>query len=193
MSRLTKREKVVFYGTVIVVSMLLLDKLMLTPILDKIDYYDYEIAETNEDVEKAHNLTIKKNTVAIVSDGTTIRAYSNGVEIWATLQTLNGLSDNDSFRIGNRRENDIPFDGLIDEVAFWDYGLGPQQIAMIWNGGAGRQLQDKTAQSPSISGSTIINFVPDQGKTLYTVTLDVGVAGVDIAEGDVGLIIPDLV
>jgi hypothetical protein len=45
--------------------------------------------------------------------------------------------------------------------------------------------------TPTISGNTIINFTPDNGVVLYSVILDVGAAGVDIGEGDIGLIIPD--
>lgn len=47
--------------------------------------------------------------------------------------------------------------------------------------------------TPTISGNTLINFTPDDGATLYSVALDVAAAGVDIGEGDVGLIIPRFV
>jgi hypothetical protein len=42
--------------------------------------------------------------------------------------------------------------------------------------------------TPTISGNTLINFTPDNGATLYSVRLDVDAAGVDIGEGDVGMI-----
>jgi hypothetical protein len=47
--------------------------------------------------------------------------------------------------------------------------------------------------TPAISGNTLTNFTPDNGVALYSVILDVGFTGVDIAEGDVGLIIVDFV
>jgi hypothetical protein len=47
--------------------------------------------------------------------------------------------------------------------------------------------------SPTISGNTIINFTPNDGATLYSIVLNVNAAGVDIGEGDRGLIIPDFV
>ncbi len=52
-SRLTKRERVAFYGALIVVSFLLLDRLMLRPILTKIEDLDKEIAEDEVSIRKA--------------------------------------------------------------------------------------------------------------------------------------------
>ena len=60
----------------------------------------------------------------------------------------------------------------------------PISAFVVVSGGSG---------TPSQSGNTIIDFEPDNGVTLYSVVLDTGAAGVDIGEGDVGLIIPDFV
>lgn len=45
--------------------------------------------------------------------------------------------------------------------------------------------------TPTISGNTLINFTPDASVSLYSIVLDVDAAGVDIDEGEIGLIIPD--
>ena len=47
--------------------------------------------------------------------------------------------------------------------------------------------------TPTVSSDTLINFTPDNGTTLYSVILDVAFTGVNIGEGDVGLIITGLV
>lgn len=46
--------------------------------------------------------------------------------------------------------------------------------------------------TPSISGNTITNLTPDDGATLYSVTLDVDASGIDITEGEYGLIVGDV-
>jgi hypothetical protein len=47
--------------------------------------------------------------------------------------------------------------------------------------------------TPTVSSNTLINFTPDNGATLYSAILNVAAAGVDIGEGDVGLIVAGLV
>lgn len=125
------------------------------------------------------------------SDGLTWRSYLNGIEINTDVQGLNSLTSGDPLRIGNRLENDQPFDGIIDEVAIWSRGLSAAEVLSLYNAGAGKLLTDPTSlpTTPTISGNTIIDFTPDKGATLYSVILDVDAAGVDIGEGEVGLII----
>jgi hypothetical protein len=47
--------------------------------------------------------------------------------------------------------------------------------------------------TPSIVGNTLINFTPDNGATLYSVRLQVDAVGVDIDEGEYGMIVADFV
>jgi hypothetical protein len=46
--------------------------------------------------------------------------------------------------------------------------------------------------TPTISGNTIVNFTPDDGMTLYSIILETDAAGVDIGEGEFGIIIGDI-
>lgn len=46
--------------------------------------------------------------------------------------------------------------------------------------------------TPSISGNTITNLTPDDGATLYSVVLDVDASGIDITEGEFGLLVGDI-
>lgn len=52
-SRLSKRGKVVFYGVLVVLSLLMLDRLMRRPILAKMGELDKEITETEVSIRKA--------------------------------------------------------------------------------------------------------------------------------------------
>jgi hypothetical protein len=98
-----------------------------------------------------------------------------------------------NFFVGNRSLNDLPLDGVLDELAIWSRYLLASEVTELYNGGSGRLITDTPTFSPtaSISGNTIINFTPDNASTAYTVILDTSAAGVDIGEGDVGLIIAD--
>ena len=84
----------------------------------------------------------------------------------------------------------------MDEFALYKgRALTVDEVGYVYNSGAGYLLEGPTpfAVTPSIVGDTIINVVPDNGFTPYTVILDIDAPGVDVSEGEVALIIPGLV
>jgi len=52
-SKLSPRERIVFYATIGVVSMVLLDRMMVTPILNKINSLSEAIRSTEEEIEQS--------------------------------------------------------------------------------------------------------------------------------------------
>lgn len=79
--------------------------------------------------------------VVFTSDGLTWRVYVNGVELGSNTQGFNATASSDPIRIGNRLENNQPFDGVIDEVAIWSRALSAAEVTALYNAGAGKQLQ----------------------------------------------------
>jgi hypothetical protein len=136
--------------------------------------------------------------VVVTSDGITQKIYVDGVEEFsgAALATVDSSA---TFRVGVSPSNTFPLNAILDELAIWSRYITPIEVEALYNanssGGAGKELEDTTAlpTTPSISGDTIVDFTADNGSTLYSVVLDVGAPGVDIEEGDIGIIITDLV
>jgi hypothetical protein len=132
--------------------------------------------------------------IVVTSDGGTIRIYIDGVEKITGTPTAT-VNSTTPFRVGNRSVLNHPVDGVLDELAVWTRNLDVNEVGYLNNAGSGFLLEGTTpfAVAPSISGNTIINLLPDGGATPYTVELTIDTPGADIDEGDVGLIIADLV
>ena len=87
----------------------------------------------------------------------------------------------------------------MDELAIWDRYITPLEVEALYNanssGGAGKELEETTALpiTPNISGNTIVDFTADNGSTLYSVVLEIDAPGINIEEGDIGIIITDLI
>ncbi len=77
----------------------------------------------------------------VTSDGTIWRFYLDGVEVTTDPTFSDMIPSSNGLRIGNRNDNDRPFDGVIDDVAIWQRYITPAEVAVIYNSGAGRQLQ----------------------------------------------------
>ena len=138
--------------------------------------------------------------IMVVSGGTVAAGGTGVIEIFVDNVSvgsgtpLDHSGSGSSFHVGNDNPASLPMDGIVDELAFYDRGLNALDRGHIYNSGAGFLLEGDTpfASPPSISGNTIINLVPDEGRTPFTMTLDTGAAGVDISAGETGLLIPDM-
>jgi CSLREA domain-containing protein len=75
--------------------------------------------------------------IAMVYDGSMMRFYANGVQVFANTQTGSLVSQPLlNFGIGNRAQDSVTtFDGLIDEVEVFNTGLSPSDIANLFNAG----------------------------------------------------------
>jgi hypothetical protein len=132
--------------------------------------------------------------IVVSSDGVTAKLYVDGVEK-ASAAAADGNVNGQLLKIGDASLGGELLDCQIDELAAWvGRHLTVEEVGYIYNAGAGFELEGATpfAVTPTISGNTIINLLPDNGATLYTVDLTIDEPGVDIGEGDVGLIIPEL-
>jgi len=132
--------------------------------------------------------------IVVTSDGATTKIYVDNVEA-ASFASQATVASTNALRVGNRAVLNQPFDGIIDELAIWTRVVNAAEVNALYNAGAGKLLTLPTGlpTTPTISGNTIINFASDNGHTLYSVVLNVGAVGVDIGEGDVGLLIADLI
>ena len=140
--------------------------------------------------------------VVIVSNGTTAWGGDGNRLVYVdnvlvdTQAALSSPGSANPFTIGTGNAGANPYVGLMDEFALYKgRALTVDEVGYVYNSGAGYLLEGPTpfAVTPSIVGDTIINVVPDNGFTPYTVILDIDAPGVDVSEGEVALIIPGLV
>jgi hypothetical protein len=79
--------------------------------------------------------------VAGTYDGNAVKAYING-EVVATNNDANAIvvisQDTNDFAIGNKPEDDAnPFEGMIDDVRIYNYGLSAAEIGYLASNGTG--------------------------------------------------------
>ncbi len=98
-----------------------------------------------------------------VYNGSSITLYINGVFMTST-STSGSLAFNSSFEIGNEAGDNAAryFQGNMDEVGFWSKALSAQEIADLYNGGAGDTMES--------GGGTVTTkqFIKDTNGTLTT-------------------------
>lgn len=71
-------------------------------------------------------------------DGATVSLYVNGVFVDSNPSTgIDQSFSNQGTAIGNDAGGS-PFDGIIDEVGFWNRALSASEISQLYNGGVGR-------------------------------------------------------
>jgi hypothetical protein len=133
--------------------------------------------------------------VVSTSDGGVLKIYVDNVlaQTGGTWPTQNSTT---VFSVGATAAGTSKnIDGKMDELAIWSRVVDVNEVDYLYNSQSGFELDAITpfAVTPAISGNTITNFLPDGGATPYTVILDIDAAGVDIDEGETGLIIPGLV
>ena len=130
--------------------------------------------------------------VVVSSDGTTARLYVDGVEV-DSAAAVELEPSTSRMLIGQDPFFGSAFNGLIDEFLMHRYRyLTPAEVGYLYNAGSGFEANAPTpfAVTPTISGNTVINLVPDRSNTLYSVVLDTTTAGID--EGETGLLIAEL-
>lgn len=70
--------------------------------------------------------------------GSAAKIYKNGVEILSgTIPSLNTLNDNDLFRLGTGPNNELWFNGAIDDLQIYDYALPASEVAVLHNPSVG--------------------------------------------------------
>lgn len=74
LSRLNKREKLVFYGAVIFISLALVDRLVIGPVFSKLKVLDSRIRQESEIIRKNARIVAEKERIAAVSSQ--LSAYS---------------------------------------------------------------------------------------------------------------------
>jgi hypothetical protein len=86
--------------------------------------------------------------IAVVSNGSTIKIYVNGVEEASTSFTANAAHTN-PLRIGDSIASNTPLDGVVDEIAIWSSDLSIDEVIDLYNAGSGQELEalaDKTVK-----------------------------------------------
>jgi len=70
-------------------------------------------------------------------NGTTVKAYKNGISTNNTTATIASTSETTYSWLGQQYDNSNRVNGAIDELAFWDRSLNDSEIALIYNEGLG--------------------------------------------------------
>lgn len=80
------------------------------------------------------------------SSGTGCEIFLNGVSFATNTGTANAITSSNPISIGARHIGtpDFYFDGAADLVGFWDKSLSAQEIADLYNGGAGNAYREQT-------------------------------------------------
>jgi len=99
--------------------------------------YKRYAAESDEDALDRDEWTHLAGTF----DGNTVKCYING-ELAATNNDANAIvilsQDTNDLAIGNQPESDgHPFEGMIDDVRVYDYGLSQEEVAYLATDGTG--------------------------------------------------------
>jgi hypothetical protein len=84
------------------------------------------------------------------SDGVTLRIYINGTQ-QAITSTPTIVTNTVPLLVGERIKGSgfaVPLDGTLDELAIWNRGLTPGEIAQLYNGGAGYEIPVGTGVGP---------------------------------------------
>ena len=71
-------------------------------------------------------------------DGT-VFLYIDGADYQTVSTVTDDLTNTEPFYIGVRRSATDPFEGTIDAVMIFDKALSEDEVAFLWNGGAGRE------------------------------------------------------
>lgn len=99
--------------------------------------------------------------------GTTYYMYKNGNIAGVTSGGSSSPTDNaNALTLGNRNDHIKPYDGVLDEVGFWNRILTDQEIQDLYNSGAGLQPEPLVTDAPP---SVVINS-PDNYDNLTTST-----------------------
>ncbi|MCF7907603.1 MAG: LamG domain-containing protein [Candidatus Omnitrophica bacterium] len=79
------------------------------------------------------------NHVVITNDGTTARTYINGVERASGSSGGDQIIDNTMLYVGRSLDGGAGnyFNGQIDDLKIWDWGLGPLEVRALYEQGAG--------------------------------------------------------
>jgi hypothetical protein len=98
---------------------------------------------------------------ALVDEGSQTTVYADGVIVAQAPRNL-ATAGNTPFRIGNYHLNEAFFDGMIDDVRIYNYGLSKEEVAYIATDGAGSLhlpiLLDADVYKGEAPGNQWINF-----------------------------------
>lgn len=83
------------------------------------------------------------NHVVATYDGTTFRAYFNGVEVVSTVTTFAGFSS-EVVRLGRLNGGSTWLDGAVRDFRIYDgHVVGQEEVTALYNGGEARDLDDR--------------------------------------------------
>ncbi len=113
--------------------------------------------------------------VAGVYDGSTMRVYVNGQPSGAPVSVSGAMPPNGvSARIGRRQDNQLPFTGVIDEVAIHDHAMSAAEILADYQSIANDTTAPTAAINSPAQNATLIGTV----QVTASAADNVGVAGV---------------
>ena len=78
--------------------------------------------------------------VVMQFNGTHKQIWVDGIKIAESATQAPDTIDEDAFRLGNSGRNHSnydKFDGMLDDVAVWNKALTAEDVAVLWNDGAG--------------------------------------------------------
>jgi len=102
LSRLSKREKIVFYGAAVAVSLTLIDRLLLAPVIQKIETQTVEIQNKESDIKRMSFILAQKDRIVAESAKYIkflSKAKTTDEEATTILKEIESIANNNSMYI----------------------------------------------------------------------------------------------
>jgi hypothetical protein len=128
--------------------------------------------------------------IAVITNGTTIKIYINGVER-ASKAFVAVTSSTAVLRVGDRHGAlDSPWDGVIDETAIWSRDLSLTELAQLYNNGNGYDLLQRGSSTlHTLRGATL---EPHSSSTLHTLRGgELSPHGSSVFQSTRGILVPE--
>lgn len=117
-SKLSKREKIIFYITLFVIFSFVVTRFLLNPAISKIEALDKEIAKEEEDIKKSFLLLSRENEIIAEYDKYSPyfeKPETESVEPISLLKGIESLAQNASVELLDIRPSPAQEDALIKE------------------------------------------------------------------------------
>jgi hypothetical protein len=104
--------------------------------------------------------------LALIYDGSTVKIYANGTQIYSGAKTGNLAGSNAPFTIGGRSGGPF-FNGLIDEVSIYNRALSQSEIQAVVNASSAGRCKTMVISNASLPDVIIGDTASDQLSTAF--------------------------
>ena len=133
LTRLSKREKLVLYGTVIVVSVTVMDRLVIAPIFDKMRSLDKEIEDKETSIRRNQHILAQQNRILAESskyDSLTKSLKSSEDVMTSFLKEIENLANKSQVYVVDLKPGDVKNLGSVKKyLANVNCEAQPEQLA----------------------------------------------------------------